>query len=756
MIRSAQLSTWAFSYLVFSCLGIGLIAHDSHAQPREPLPMRHKMTESDTLEDIAKKFSLDSDIVHGLNPTIWATPNEVLLIDMPRNAEEAMLLLEEAKRFEVLGGVGARKARILYRGILIAAGLIPSEDESWLPVEMSSETVAQTLLAWGKIHENRDLNQADWAYSQVQIYFPDMKNYHSQAALRMDRLDDDDTSLTYPPPPSGLNWFPFSPHVIVDIDTRRLESQLVELNLLETFATLGDHPNVRVQEKYEQSSKRYSEGLEILSHMKSLHLGGWVDPDIYGVDPGEGIRRMNWVLVGELESSIEEFSASLELPSTVDTRGGFEIRDLGKGTFLASEGAHVLLANETILKYLIDRKPPFDHPLLGYPDSAYRNARIQTGSGSSIFGYVDIEGFMKGPALAFARNGDPDDEDSLFLSLLLSGLIGVNSIQGFAFALDCDHDTLFARASLQHQKGGILAFFAGDPCPSQTARFHSEDTQGFLQVLRPCTPNVDGLLDVEIDRILGSAGMVYRAHYEALLGRIEKIDGIRFDPIALFQSGLLSDVTIGLRIPGGMVPIPNVLIAAPTTLAISEIRHLEDFFTQDSDEEVEFIEEPLADHWYRHAVIPIDLPLFLDLSYTLYDGTLLISNNVDLLNQAIRKDTRSSRLQSTPDYQEFQEEWFPSNHLSLYFSKELTRRFARLGRALVSAHVGDPESEPFARIFQSQMDRLIERTQYSGFGIRLGEEGVNAKLQIRPFRYWLSTLLTFRWMNRMEQWNRGN
>jgi len=754
MIRFARETSFSSVYIVVLLALSHLVFPTTPSIAREDIPFRYEPAGSENYGEIAEKFSLDPKTIEDLNPTLWSRPSKILLVERPRDAEEAMLLLEEAKRVEVLGGVGARKAERLYRGILVAAGLIPSESGNPKLVEMSSDTVAQALLAWGKIHESSDTNQSDWAYRQVQMYFPDKTAYYSKAVDRLNRMETDPESFVYPPPPSALEGFPFSPHLLIDIDANRLASQLRNLNLPETFAELSEHPNERVRRRHDRSVERFEETLSILSHLRSVHIGGWVDPDLYSSNPETGFKESVWVIVGRLESTFDEFASSVGLSDMDRKIGEYEIYPLGDEALLATDRQSLIVAKNEILEELIESGPPFHHPNLASPDSAYQRARAETGSGVSIFGYFDLEGFLQGPGLAFAREGEVEGEDAIFLSLLLSAAVGVNGIQGLALGLDYDRDALTARADLCHENDGILALFSGAPCAGTTLRFFPLETHGFLQVLRPCTPAVEELLAFDIDSVLGIAGPVYRAHYERLVDRFEAEKGVRFDPLALFRSGMASEISVGVQLPGGMVPIPNLLVSAPTTLASREFQNLEAFFTR--EENVEFVEERLAGQWYRHAVVPIESPLFLDLSYTVYDGCFFLTNNSDLIAQAIEKEPERPGFGSTTDFKEFSEEWFPSNHLTLYVSKDLSQRLARLSRALLSGNLEDPLKGPFARIFQSQMDEVIGNSQYSGLGVRLGEDGIKGNLQIRSFRHWFSALLSLRWMRLVEEWDREN
>ncbi|MCB9767733.1 MAG: hypothetical protein H6752_06015 [Candidatus Omnitrophica bacterium] len=699
---------------------------------------------------MAQKFHLDPVDLQDLNPTLWAKPDKILLVHSPRNAEEAVLLLEEAKRAEMLGGVGVRKATLLYRGLLEAAKLIPSETASPRIVEMPSDVVAQALLGWGKIHESKDPNQAQWAYRQVRVYFPDRTDYLSQATDRLAQMEAVEGPPVIPGPESGLQWFPFSPHILVDIDAERLERELRNLNLVETFDALAEHPNERVRRRYEGGREKWEETLRILSHMKSVHIGGWVDPEIYGHDPEEGLRESRWLIVGQLKSSFEEFSQGLDLPSATETREGFSLHDIGGGSVLASNREQVLVGKQRIVDRVIAEKPPFNHPRLSSPESGYQRARYDTGAGSAVFGYFDLEGFLQGPALAFARNGNPEDREAVFISLLLSGLIGVHSIEGLAFSLDSDHDALSVRASLRHGGGGILNLFAGDPCPERTLRFFPQRIHGFLQLRRPCTPAVNGLLDLRLDSFLGFAAPVYRAHYERFLEMEQEEEGLKIDPLVFLESGMLDEISVGLEIPSGMVPLPNLLIAAPTSLASPEFKTMETYIER--DEGVQFSEDQINGHWIRHTLIPIESPLFLNLSYTLHEGTLLLASNPELIGAALENEAVSPRLETDSDFREFRQEWFPNSHLSLYLSKTLTTRLARLGRVSVTADLESPLAEPFARIFQSQMDALVEDSHFSGLGVRLGENGVHGHLLIRPFKAWFSALLSMRWMNKVEEW----
>jgi hypothetical protein len=127
-----------------------------------------------------------------------------------------------------------------------------------------------------------------------------------------------------------------------------------------------------------------------------------------------------------------------------------------------------------------------------------------------------------------------------------------------------------------------------------------------------------------------------------------------------------------------------------------------------------------------------------------------------MLQEALYERPTKARLIEDPDFREFLEEWFPSNHLNLYLSETLTSRLARLAKAFVASKIEDPDQELFLEIFQSEMDRISKDAQYSGLGLRLAENGVEGNLQIRTFRSWLSSLLSLRWMKKVEEWKSGN
>ena len=109
----------------------------------------------------------------------------------------------------------------------------------------------------------------------------------------------------------------------------------------------------------------------------------------------------------------------------------------------------------------------------------------------------------------------------------------MNSIQGLFLSLDYDRDELTAKLGLRHRNEGLLTLFAGPPCPGRTLRYFPAETQGLLQVLRPCTPAVEALLQMDFDQVLGLAGPVYRAHYSAWVDQFEKGMGARLDPLVV-------------------------------------------------------------------------------------------------------------------------------------------------------------------------------------------------------------------------------
>lgn len=726
-----------------------LLSAPSSGLPDERIPFEIPFPREATLKEVGDQYGIPIETLETLNPSLWGRPDRVILVDQPRNPEEAVLLLEEAKRVELLGGLGVRKAKVIYEGILRAARLLPTESDPPIAVEMPSDIVAQSLLGWGKIHEGAENGQAEWAYHQVRLFFPDRQEYFSKAAARLKVIEGGEDDSEAPETSTGLEWFPFSPHLIIDIDAERLAGQLRRLDPPAAFENLAEHPDERVRKRRERGKNRFNEILDILDCLHSIHIGGWVDPEIYGYDPEEGLQESQWVVVGRLRIPYADFVDNLGIPDATGERLGYTLHDLGRGTHLASWGEHILVAKEQTLLDLIDHTPPFDHPHLSSPESAYQRAKTESGAGSSIFAYFDLEGFLRGPALAFARRGDVDDEEAVAISLILSGVIGMNSIQGLFLSLDYDRDELAAKLGLRHRNEGLLTLFTGPPCPTRTLQYFPQEIQGLLQILRPCTPAVEALLHLDFDRILGLAGPVYRAHYAAWVDQFETGLGARLDPLALLKSGVLNEISLGVQLPGGMVPIPNLLLAAPVSRSTEEFREMERIFTREGEHP--FIEEKAGNHWLRHVLIPIDAPLFLDLSYTLHQGTLLVSNNPDLIRQAVRSAEGGERFETDADFREFREEWLPSHHLSLYLSGELTSRLSQWSRASASSRMGAPEKEPFLRVIQSEFDAIARNPHASGLGIRLADKAMVASVRFRLFRSWLNAFLATRWARVLDE-----
>ena len=710
----------------------------ARGNPDASVPMRYTPDIGETLEELAKRYDLVLEDLETLNPAGLGQNRRLLLLYQPRDRDEAVELLEEAKHAESVSDPSARKAALLYHGILESARLVDSEGkegEAAEAVEIPSETVAQALMGWGRVNEIEDPEQSRWAYEQVAVFFPDLEEICQQAGSRLAALAENGRAVLASPPPSAVEMFPAQPHIILDIDTVQLKKEYPKISLYQALRSLSgseDKKLSRFMKDLEEGDALIS---KILDQTESIHAGAWIDLGIPPQKPG-GVTGL---IVAKLSASPEEFVKTMDLGRPEGDYNGTDYWNVDGNAYIAFKDGWAFFGEEEEMRLAGDRQHSRRYESLLNRDSPYQRMRRQLGAGATIFGYVDAEAVLEGPALSFAKSVDPEvNYEELVQSLIVSGILGLNSIQGLALALSTEDGNLTASLALAHGGKGIFHVLRSEPCESAIPSFLPPDLDGMAS-LRIACDNIPKALSAFVNvNLLGKAAPIYTAQYETLVKHASTDLGFHIDPLHLLQEGLGSELSLGVRIPEGIIPIPNLLVALPVGDSKTVLDSVEKVMAKDL--KMEFQEEQAEGHWYRHTLLP-EVPIPVDVSYTLVDGVLLVASNPSLLVDSIRAHKSGDNLQANAGYRDFRASIPSPGNLQIYLARSLAKGLAIWGKspAVLSSI---PESHQEIReVLKTSLDQIIDQPDASGVGLVFAEDRVQASLRLSNFRPLLVSFL---------------
>ena len=723
---------------VFLLLGLSPFAWGSR---EDSAPLRYAPQSGETLVDVAERFRIQPSEIERLNPEADESITGLLLLRGPKNREEAIEILQEARYAESQGGRSRDRAAALFHEILRSASLVESATGSVSlrePIEIPSDVVAQALLGWGRIHEGSEPEQSRWAYEQVETFFPDLDEFTDTARNRLAALDNPDASSFAEPPPSALRWFPESPHLSIDLDARRFASELPDVSLYRGLRRLEGSEEPELANLIEAIRKRDERIERVLGQIDSLHFGAWIDPELFGKNPEHAMNRMTKMAVGHLRVSPDEFARNLRLGDPAAHVETYDVWKLDEDTYLALGGEWGFLGGEATLRAAVKGAESRSYPRLEAPDSAYQRMRREVGSGYSMFAFVDLEGFLEGPALAYARNVPIEDKEGFVLSLVVSGLLGFNSIQGLAAGLDFEGGTLSADLALAHGGRGILGSIHPQLCDPVVPSFIPKDLEGLLVLQSGCRTLLDPLSGLLKADWLGKAQPAYSAQYRTAVSELSRQIGTPIDPLDLLGKGLGREIGLGFRLVDGPLPFPNWIVALPLGYDGSILPALE--ATLRDKMEISFAEAEVEGQVYRHGTIP-GIPLYIDLAFTELEETLLVATHSTLLEDAVRARRDGETLDNHAQYRDLRISAPTPNVAQLYLSSSFTRKLAEYG----SSGLGQAaihESHPALRkIVKSTLARIASDPKSSGLGVLLAEDRLQVSLRVADFRSWLITAL---------------
>jgi hypothetical protein len=692
---------------------------------------------------VAEQSGIDPQVLEDLN---WTPSGEIpaapLLRATPRDREEAATLLEEARHAESLGGEGIQKARRIYRGLLVAAGLVESASEESHPggVDMASDTVARALLGWGRIHEVSQPEVAQLAYRQVVTFFPDLSDLSRQAGQRLEALREGSAQPFADPPPTAIERFPHAPLLVVDIDAARMAADFPEVSLYHALASIPDLQDPKLDRLIHRLREIHEIVLTSLNQLESFHLGVWIDSEAFGANPEQGLKSRSVLGIGKLRGSSEEVKSTLDLGDPEGSYSGTDYYKIDDDLYLIFLEEWGYLGNLEVLREVVDRGATHSHPHLSGADAPYQKMRREVGSGASLLAYLDLEGFLRGPAVAFARSTDLLDEDRLLASLVLAGALGINGISGLALGVSMEEETLSANLALSHSEKGLFRLLYSEPCDSAATRYLPAGVDAMAGLHLTCRSLVEPVQDFLGESPLGLATPVYLAHYEKVLSSIAQALEIEVDPVGLVEQGFASELGIGVQVPPGIILFPNLVAVVPVGDSDTLGADLERVLTRELG--IEFSEGESGGIGYRHGILPdIQPPFIVDFSFLVREGMLIAATHPDLLVASVQARTSGRNLGNETVYRSFRDSLPTPDNFQIYLGPSLARQLAMwVSSPGVLAGIDDNRAV-LREVVKESLGKVQSNPGASGLGILFDKDRVQMSLRMSHFRSWVVAYL---------------
>jgi len=707
----------------------------SLASSDSTLPLRYELEEKETLENAAERFGISPELLKKLNPVFSNGDRRILLICEPRDKNEAVELLEEARVSESSGGREVGKAAAIYAGILKAASLLPaSRGQTDKPdaVEIPSETVAEALLGWGRVNEMSEPDRSRWAYGQIQAFFPDLAEVCVEADQRLSALDQNGVSILPDPPPSAVEMFPWEPHVVLDIDAKKLEREFSGISLYEALRPLENSGEKETSEFVKKLGEIDSVVTKVLKQVESIHLGARID-----LDPAPGVSRkghheQSILAVAKLAGTPDDFVRGLDLGAPDGDFEGIDYWNVERDLVLAFKDGWAFFGRERDVELWKSRRPPQAYPSFTEAGSPYQRMRREVGTGATVFGFVNAEALLEGPALSFARNADLEKEgEEMVQSLLISGLLGINSIQGVALALSAEGGALVANLALAHGGKGIFYVLQSELCESPGPSYFPSNLDGMVSLKTACGSPIQAISHFVDLSLLGKAAPVYTAQYENVVERVSKELGFKLDPVELLNRGFGSELRVGVRFPEGIIPVPNAIVAIPVGDSRELFSSLEGVLAKEL--KMDFQEGEVEGQWYHRALLP-GVPIAVEVAYTIIDDTFLAATHPGLLSDGIRGYQTGENLLSSPTYRDFQASIPSPGNLEVYFAPSLSKALALSGKSLASLSSIPDSRKDIRDILNGSLNQILENPGVSGLGFIFAPDRAQLSVRLSNFR----------------------